>query len=99
MVIKMIMNKEVYEKAIELWGKDFQILMLIEECAELQQALIHRLRGRKEEGEIVEELADVQIMIEQNRLIFDTENSFDDVKHKKLVRLNARIKSENYELR
>ena len=38
--------KDIYEKAVELWGMNAQLLMAIEEMSELSTVLCHLLRGR-----------------------------------------------------
>lgn len=93
-------TKGLYERALAEWGEPLQIVMLIEEMAELVAALTHRLRGQKNHKKLAEELADVEIMIEQFRIVIekereDEEISFDHlVKHfrnDKLYRLAERI--------
>jgi hypothetical protein len=60
-----------YEKAIEKWGAEKQIIVAIEELSELQKALCKHLRGEDWTENIIEECADVLIMLEQIQLIFD----------------------------
>ncbi|GAI78537.1 unnamed protein product, partial [marine sediment metagenome] len=67
-------NEELYKKAIEKWGYELQINMCIEECAELIKALMKGRRNPKNPNlvdDILEEMVDVEIMIEQLKLIFD----------------------------
>lgn len=63
--------KEIYEKLIETFGEKAQIIVAIEELSELQKALCKYLRGYANFENIVEEIADVKIMLEQLELIFD----------------------------
>ena len=56
----------LFEQAVELWGEPFQIDLLIEECAELIEAI--RLHGL-DSAEVVDEVADVLIMCAQSRLM------------------------------
>jgi len=61
------MNKDyLYGKAIALWGIDAQVWVFIEEFGELLQSFGHIKRRRP--TNLIEELADVQIMLDQ--LIF-----------------------------
>ncbi len=62
---------DVYNKAIKKWGKRTQMVMAIEEMAELTQALTKNLRGK--DHNVEEEIADVKIMIGQLEEIFDKE--------------------------
>jgi len=56
---------ERYLKAIELWGEDLQYGMLSEECGELLAAVNQWRRNRVSKAVVVEEIADVLIMIHQ----------------------------------
>ena len=89
-------RKELYQKAIEVWGDAAQQLMIVEECAELIQAIMKSFRGYEAVAEICEEIADVEIMIEQMRIIFD-EIFIDACKEEKLERLVKRIKEDGIE--
>jgi NTP pyrophosphatase (non-canonical NTP hydrolase) len=82
-------ESDVYQGAIDLWGVDAQIGMMIEECAELIHALQKAQRGRA--SNVTEELADVEIMCEQMRLIFDP-HEIDSIKKKKINRLQEIVK-------
>jgi NTP pyrophosphatase (non-canonical NTP hydrolase) len=63
---------EIFKRALAKWGKDSQIYMVFEEMAELQKELCKNInRGAQNRKEVVEELADVLIMLEQVKIIFD----------------------------
>jgi hypothetical protein len=79
-------EQEMYEKAIEHWGEAAQIDMAIEECAELILSLMHRLRRRNSIEDVAEEVADVEIMCGQLRLMVGSD-LVDQVKVRKLERL------------
>lgn len=64
-----IYKRNVLQAAINKFGKDQQLNMMIEECAELIQAINKYKRYGKIEN-VLEEIADVQIMIEQMQMIF-----------------------------
>jgi len=66
-------SRELYEKAIVKFGKPSQIEMLIEELAELTLALQKFKRDPSPEkaAEVCDEMADVEIMVEQNKLVFN----------------------------
>lgn len=92
----------LYTKAISKWGKKAQILMVLEEMNELSFLLHKVLRNNKERypdnWQIAEEIADVEIMLEQLKLIYDLESKKDfheeveDFKQRKLARLEERLK-------
>ena len=58
---------DIYDKAIEHYGREKQCMMTAEECAELIQALSKALRydGESFIRQVAEEVADVEIMLEQ----------------------------------
>ena len=84
-------NQEIYKSAITKYGEHTQIDMAIEEMAELTQALSKYKRGKSHNVE--EEIADVEIMLEQMRLIFDSKK-VDEIKQEKIVRLDKRVKGD-----
>ena len=65
-------NREVYIHAINVYGTDEQIRMIYEEMCELGVALskYHRDPGMETVRDVQEEIADVQIMLEQAKEIF-----------------------------
>ena len=56
---------EIYQKTIKTWGEEAQYDQMIEECAELIAALKHFKRGKIEKQDVINELADVTLMIGQ----------------------------------
>lgn len=76
-------------ESIELWGADFQLDMVIEECAELIKA-IQKYRREGGAAPIVEEAVDVYHMIAQIHTIFPI-YSWEAYSNQKLERLKKRI--------
>lgn len=62
-------HNEIELQALELWGGDEQLLILLEEMGELTQAIVKRMRGL--EHNIAEEIADVEILLSQAKLFLD----------------------------
>lgn len=97
----MIGDEEIPGAALRLWGEDAQVDHLIEEMAELTQALLHSRRAADKTNkyrtpEILEELADVLICIDQLKFImcsegFELDEALQDVMGAKLLRLKNRI--------
>ena len=81
------MNEKLKEIA-NYYGIDIQTLKLIEELSELIRALC-----RQDYDNIIEELADVEIMLEQVKYLgnYNTE----EVKYYKIDRQLKRMKAEN----
>lgn len=86
------MNKEerieLYRKAIGNYGEAAQQIVAMEECSELIQAISKKLRGR--ETNLEEEIADVEIMLEQLKLM-SNESLIEEIKESKLQRLEKRL--------
>ena len=61
---------EIYRKAIETYGVEAQTKMAIEEMAELTNALMKFDRGRNTMDDIIDEIADVTIMMNQLAIIY-----------------------------
>ena len=84
----------IFEDAVEKWGTNSQLGMVMEECAELIQQCSKLQRGKANTLEVIEEMVDVSIMFEQMKIImykqcgkelFDME--FDKIKDKQLKKL------------
>lgn len=90
-------NNEIYYKLIEKYGNQ-QIIVSIEELAELQKELCKHLRDKTNKKAIIEEICDVQIMLEQLILYFDISPlDLDSVKRWKLERTKERMLTEEKE--
>lgn len=90
----ILTENQVYVEAIQKWGAESQLRQTIEECAELIVALSKALRGK--EGHttaIIEEMADVEIMLNQLNLIFGREDVL-KIKGEKLDRLRRWLAAE-----
>ena len=89
------MNKEeLYKLALETYGDEAQINQGIEEMAELIQAVnkFRRMRNPVTFDNIAEEIADVEIMMDQYKQIYGiTENEIILLKKRKLDRLAKRL--------
>ena len=86
-------NKDIYEKAIERFGATQQEIVAIEECSELIQAITHKHRGRKHN--LAEEIADVEIMLEQLKIINGCPLTVEAIKYLKLERLRKRLEMKS----
>lgn len=62
----------VYDNAIAAWGKTPQLLVLLEEFSELQKEVLKNINRDKDNlTEIIDETADVLIMMEQLQRLYD----------------------------
>lgn len=87
---------DIYKKAIETYGKEVQIIVAIEEMSELQKELCKYFRVNIN-THIAEEIADVEIMMEQIKMIFDIEKEVIREKAFKISRLEKRLEGVNLE--
>lgn len=91
---------EVYQKAIDKWGRRAQLEMAQEEASELSLAVRKHIRKDSKETllHLAEEIADVEIMIDQMRFMFPSiEKEVTSFKTFKLDRLAHRIKNDTFE--
>lgn len=92
--------KAVVAEIAEHFGYEQQKNMLIEEQAELIQALNKFDRKRTEEAfnNIIEEIADVELMIDQVKYLLDiSQDAIEEIKEDKIRRTKERIKREENE--
>ena len=83
---KMLTETELMKLAIKKWGKDSQLDMVVEECAELIKA-IQKWRRNNDEMPIIEEAVDVELMLEQLKIIFPAPELRANIRTEKLARL------------
>lgn len=84
-------SDEIYRAALETFGARAQVLMAIEEMSELTKELCKNDRGRENATHIAEEIADVEIMLGQMKILFDCMGTVDKFRWYKLSRLARRI--------
>ncbi len=94
--------KETMQLAIDSYGRVNQVIKTVEELSELSQALCKILTSKFTDDNseifenIFEEMADVEIMLEQCKMIFyKSEDKINDYKKKKIERLERRLEGEN----
>jgi ubiquinone biosynthesis protein UbiJ len=80
---------EILTAAIRTFGDVAQEEVAIEECSELIQAISHKHRGR--EHNIAEEIADVEIMLEQLKIINNCRDEVAKIHKQKIERLYNRV--------
>lgn len=91
-------RKAIYAMAFDHYGCEAQRMMAIEEMSELIKELCKVQRDETTMWKLVDELADVEIMIEQLKMMFDAENAVRQRMDEKLLRLTKRIEAELEEL-
>lgn len=91
----MTQNKDII-KIADHYGLDVQCNQLVEEMAELMVAL-NKLHRKKPNAiyAVVEEIADVEIMLEQIKYLLDLDDGYiSNIKHFKISRELERMENE-----
>lgn len=89
------LNDDIYSRAVTHYGESSRLLLSIEEMSELTKELVKRARGRNNMDAISEEIADVEIMLEQLKTLFGNRAEVDCWRAKKLQRLIERMDGHN----
>ena len=86
-----MINKKYSKQAIQVWGIDAQLNMVIEECAELIVSINHYRRERVDHRDVLGECVDVEIMIDQLKMILGHNNDYKKIREEKEVRFIKRL--------
>lgn len=90
------------QRAIDTYGEIRQVDKCVEEMSELTKALL-KLRYANPAGveadilrdAVSEEMADVEIMLEQLHMIYQNDNKVNEYRQKKIERLERRLNGNN----
>ena len=81
-----------YERALKTWGKEPQMLQVIEEMSELTKEILKNINRKKDNvAEIIEETADVEIMLEQLKCCYNIHRQVEEYKQQKLKKIDQRL--------
>lgn len=81
----------VLRRALDTYGSTLQIVMVFEEMSELQKELCKYLRGKYSPASVAEEIADVEIMLEQMKMLFCCADEVRNERRRKVERLKERL--------
>ena len=84
-------RKATYQVALEAWGPEAQTMMAVEEMSELTKEICKIWRGKIDREALADEIADVTIMLEQLRLIYNVHDAVCAHMDKKIRRLKGRL--------
>lgn len=84
---KDIKREHIYRSLIGLNGIFMQQIVAIEEIGELQKEIIKYIRGEGDPYRMAEEIADVEIMMEQLKLYHCLDEKVNDYKEMKIQRI------------
>ncbi|MBQ6398409.1 MAG: hypothetical protein IJI06_09735 [Oscillospiraceae bacterium] len=87
-------ERNVFERALMHYGPELQTTVLVEEMAELQKEICKYWRGRPNYDHIAEEMADLSIMLDQMKLLFQNGGAVQGWRLEKVRRLADRIAAE-----
>ena len=91
---------EILMKAIEKYGDKAQILQSIEEMSELTKEICKHFRGNDNLDRIAEEMADVEVMLDQFKINYPKiNNKIDTAMLNKVNRQLRRIKEEKEKIK
>jgi NTP pyrophosphatase (non-canonical NTP hydrolase) len=81
-------EKQILNRAVTFFGDESQKIMAIEEMSELIKELTKELRSRGDVEHIAEEIADVEIMLSQLKIIYNVHDKVASVRDYKLNRIS-----------
>lgn len=82
----------IYKRALKTWGKAPQMLQVVEEMSELTKEILKNVnRGKDNVAELIEETADVEIMLEQLKCCYDISEKVNEYKAEKLLKIEKRL--------
>ena len=84
-------ENHILQAALAIYGPDMQKIVAIEELSELQKELCKSLRCADNVGRIAEEIADVQIMLDQMVMLFGCSEETKKWRADKIERLKIRM--------
>lgn len=87
---KRIKRNKVYNDLFLTYDEK-QFIVAIEELSELQKELCKMLRNKGKKENIIEEVADVTIMLEQIKFFFNIDDEVDKIIDEKIERTKGRL--------
>lgn len=84
-------RRQIYDRAVEQWGPEAQMIVALEELSECQKELCKVLRCKGDMEHLAEEIADATIMLEQMRHWFGLNEPVCRKMDEKILRLEQRL--------
>ena len=85
-----MLKSEVYKGLLNKFGKRHQLMIAIEEFSELQKEICKLLRQKPVTDDLLQEIADCEIMLEQLKAIVNQDSRIAYIKRYKLLRAEER---------
>ena len=84
-------EKEICLAALQAWGPKVQKLVIFEEIAEFLKIYAKCVRTKANYSELIDEIADMEIVLQQLKIMFDAEGDVDEIVSQKLAKLAAKL--------
>lgn len=91
---KALTYVETLKKAIDTYSPLLQSVVAMEEMGELIQEISKDLRGKGDVEHLAEEIADVQIMLEQLMIMHDCSFKVGEIRAAKIARLRENLEGK-----
>lgn len=86
------MTNPILKRALATWGEQAQMLMVVEEMSELMKEILKNINRKKDNvAAIIEETADVEIMLEQLKANYNIEEQVAAYKAEKIKLIEQRL--------
>ncbi len=86
------MINPILKRALETWGEQPQMLMVVEEMSELMKEILKNVsRHKNNVAQIIEETADVEIMLEQLKENYQIADAVENYKAEKIKLIEKRL--------
>ena len=86
------MVNSVLKRALQTWGEQPQMMMVVEEMSELMKEILKNVNRKKDNiAEIIEETADVEIMLEQLKENYNIAEKVEAYKAEKIKLIERRL--------
>lgn len=86
-------HKKLFQRAISTWGEESQKMMAVGECGEFLAEFGRMVQNRSSSEKMVDEIADVIIMMNQMALMFGEDAVRERIKFK-LSKITAKLDKE-----
>ena len=88
-------NKKLYRKILKKKGIKYQTTIAVEELSELAKELCKIVREKENMDNINEEMADVEIVLDELKLAFENVKEIRNKKEEKIKRLEERYENDD----
>lgn len=86
------MINPVLKRALQTWGEQAQMMMVVEEMSELMKEILKNINRKKDNiAEIIEETADVEIMLAQLKENYQIAEKVENYKANKIKMIEQRL--------